>query len=326
MEILSFVLLFAALVAFLWSTKQGPLWLRLLVWIVGASVTGFVLWARQLDIAVLWRLADVPPQPLLMALFRNQEVVVDFLSPFAVFVLIFTTLVAIVTLVALTPGDRLERAIRPFILISIGCLAGGLAALSIVAVGFGGPQKRSVFIGIVERTDVIDGDGFRLGDTALRLAGIDALELHQECRRARRRVPCGEEAATRLAELIGGSVVVCRRPDWLTESMDRPPNETFGRPLVQCDVVSDGELNDVGSLMARSGYAIEFHDIAGRYRKDVDFARTARSGVWEMCTLRPDVWRRRVPRHDFNTRGVLPPESSIGQCESPARVPVVQEN
>ena len=55
-----------------------------------------------------------------------------------------------------------------------------------------------------------DGDSFLIGDTPVRLKGIDAPELAQECSdRLGRAYRCGEMAAQHLKQLVGSRAVEC---------------------------------------------------------------------------------------------------------------------
>jgi endonuclease YncB( thermonuclease family) len=222
---------------------------------------------------------------------------------------------ALLALVALTPGEQAERTVRTGLLLLLGGLLGASLALIIVAFGFGGHQKRSVYAGLVSADDVIDGDGLRMGDYAFRLAGIDAPEEHQECRRRGRRVPCGQEARDMLSEIVGGRVVVCRTPRWLSGEMERPPRETFGRPMVQCEVERGGNVEDIAALLVRAGHAVEYRGVSGHYAGLSAEARERGAGLWSMCAIRPDAWRDRNVRRAFLERGELPESGLlIGDC------------
>ena len=55
----------------------------------------------------------------------------------------------------------------------------------------------------------IDGDSLKVGDTEVRLYGIDAPELTQTCQREGRAWSCGTDAAYQLSRLVNGKQVSC---------------------------------------------------------------------------------------------------------------------
>src|SRR6185295_8109946 len=91
---------------------------------------------------------------------------------FGVF-LVLALVIGVVSLVAFTPGQTIERIVRPLNLIVLGAIVGGLLALVVAGVGFGNVEKRRVLINVVQKEDVIDGDTIRMGDLSIRLWGID---------------------------------------------------------------------------------------------------------------------------------------------------------
>lgn len=120
---------------------------------------------------------------------------------------------------------------------------------------------------------VIDGDTIRLAGERIRLAGIDAPELDQQCRRDGAVYDCGREARRRLAELLRDGETVCRG-----NQKDR-----YGRLLMRCVC---GE-KDVNSAMVRSGWAVAYGDYDGQER----MARGDAAGLWAGDFERPSQWR-----------------------------------
>jgi endonuclease YncB( thermonuclease family) len=124
------------------------------------------------------------------------------------------------------------------------------------------------------RPRVVDGDSLNLEGTSVRLAGIDAPEMAQVCRRGADAYRCGEEARRHLARLVGGARVVCE-----VEGRDR-----YRRRLARC--TADGfELNEA---MVRDGWAVGYRAHAGAERE----ARNARRGLWAGTFERPEDWRK----------------------------------
>jgi endonuclease YncB( thermonuclease family) len=124
-----------------------------------------------------------------------------------------------------------------------------------------------------------DGDSFRLGSERVRLLGIDAPELDQQCRnRSGQDWPCGRLARDHLATLLGRGLADCR-----IEGHDQ-----FGRLLARCVI---GDV-DVAKAMVSQGWALSSDD----YWAEEAHARDAKIGVWEGDFERPSDWRQDHPR------------------------------
>jgi endonuclease YncB( thermonuclease family) len=138
-----------------------------------------------------------------------------------------------------------------------------------------------------EPVHLADGDSFRLGDRRYRLQGIDAPELHQECKdRDGRSWPCGIRARTELRRLIGTHPLECK-----TEAVDR-----FGRIVATCHA---GGRN-LSEEMVRSGYATIFtrQGQASAYEQAQREARAEKRGIWAGSFDIPSDWRRSNPRRE----------------------------
>lgn len=119
-----------------------------------------------------------------------------------------------------------------------------------------------------------DGDSLRLGDARIRLLGLDAPELAQDCDGADGRPwPCGRVARDRLAALLSAGAVQCRPED----------TDQYGRLLAICTVGG----SDLGAVMVTEGLAISF----GRYWTEEATARQRRAGIWAGGFDTPRDWR-----------------------------------
>jgi endonuclease YncB( thermonuclease family) len=137
---------------------------------------------------------------------------------------------------------------------------------------------------LTSSVQVVDGDSLKAGSEQIRLIGIDAPELRQTCRDAQGRGwPCGRAAKTRLAELVAKGGVACTR-----HGKDR-----YGRTLAVC---SAGDIRDVGEVLVREGYAVNFALSTGGYPAAERDAQSARRGLWQGEFERPQDWRRSHPR------------------------------
>lgn len=128
---------------------------------------------------------------------------------------------------------------------------------------------------------VVDGDSLEIGTTRVRLFGIDAPELDQQCLDPKGRdYPCGDHARAALRRLVGERPVRCLR-----EGRDR-----FGRVLARCSNAGGDELN---TALVRTGWAVAYVGADGNaYRRIEREAQRARLGIWAGSFMRPEQWRR----------------------------------
>ncbi len=143
-----------------------------------------------------------------------------------------------------------------------------------------------------EPVQLSDGDSFRLGDMRYRLHGIDAPELHQDCKDANGKSwPCGIRARSELRRLIGTHPVECK-----AVTVDR-----FGRVVATCQAGG----KDLAEEMVRSGYATIFTrpGFSSPYAKALDEARADKRGIWVGSFDVPTEWRRAHPRDEGLAEG-----------------------
>jgi endonuclease YncB( thermonuclease family) len=126
---------------------------------------------------------------------------------------------------------------------------------------------------------VIDGDTIYIGNSKIRIFGIDAPELSQICFKDRKEVKCGEASKVALMSLIKMGTLKC-----LILNKDR-----YKRDISTCAV--DG--NDIGRLMVSSGWALNYEPYSkGAYQNDELEARKEKRGVWSMQFIEPWNWRK----------------------------------
>ncbi len=112
-----------------------------------------------------------------------------------------------------------------------------------------------------------DGDSLTVGETRVRLFGIDAPEFSQSCRRSGQQWACGASAAEALSKLVTGKHVRC-------VSMG---TDQHGRLLGRCTV---GTL-DVNRAMVAGGHAVAFRRYSTDYVSAEEIAKANRRGLWE---------------------------------------------
>jgi endonuclease YncB( thermonuclease family) len=127
------------------------------------------------------------------------------------------------------------------------------------------------------RATVTDGDSLEIGDTRIRLFGVDAVEGRQSCTRAGREWACGEEAARKLRSLIGDRSIACKQRDI----------DDYGRIVAVCRAGN----TDLAAEMARSGFATAYRRYSNDYVDEESEAREARRGIWAGEFTAPGSYR-----------------------------------
>ncbi len=127
---------------------------------------------------------------------------------------------------------------------------------------------------------VIDGDTIILGKLRIRLQGIDAPELIQECRdkKSMKVYKCGEAAKEYLIKLIETQEVACT-----DEGLDK-----YRRQLAYCYV---GDIN-LNKEMVRTGNALAYSKYDLSFMKEELQARWNKVGIWASDFEKPEAFRR----------------------------------
>jgi endonuclease YncB( thermonuclease family) len=122
---------------------------------------------------------------------------------------------------------------------------------------------------------VHDGDTLTLDGSKVRIWGIDAPELKQQCGGS----ACGVVARDALRDLVRGRVVTCVQVD----------RDRYQRVVASCAVGGA----DLGEQMVRSGNALDYRRYSkGRYRQAERDAENRRAGIWAGRFVPPWDWRR----------------------------------
>lgn len=314
MDILPGALVVGALALFLTSTRQFAIGWRLAIWFAAAALlmaAAFVNLSDQTSTGLLSTLLRHPG--IVGEAFRgNLATVQAGIAPVIDILVVLAAVLGIGCFIAFTPGEAVERVIRPMNIGLIGAVIGGTIVFAVSAVGFGGVSKRHVFLSYVDQSDVVDGDTLRMGDVSLRILGIDAPEDHQICLDADN-VPfdCGTKASETLRKLLVTRLAYCHAPSSSANSAGLGTSqlkESFGRPLVVCDsdYQRDGALQDVGRELVRMGYADVYRSSDGKIDSDYiperDEAARNRRGLHQGDFLAPTLWRN-SPKDKCNLVG-----------------------
>ena len=149
-DTLVLALLALAIFWFWASTRQFLILIRLVLLLLGATCVGLAVdrfaAAHPEILALAIASIRAAKYPILWALSGNIDVVDAALSQFAIVVGVMVTALGFVALIALTPGERVERVVRTLLYGLVGAMVGGVLALSHVAIGFGGAVKRQVYV------------------------------------------------------------------------------------------------------------------------------------------------------------------------------------
>jgi endonuclease YncB( thermonuclease family) len=132
---------------------------------------------------------------------------------------------------------------------------------------------------VIEGTaSAVAGDILRINSQTIRLSGVEAPELHQDCggQGRERRWRCGETARAQLRDLVRGKQVRCELASDGERGLCR-----IGTADIAADLVSRGHI------FAQQGLFSSY----GRLEQD---ARNARLGLWRGSAERPQEYRSRL--------------------------------
>jgi len=146
-------------------------------------------------------------------------------------------------------------------------VSAALAALLLCAAAQAEPLKGKI--------KAVDGRTVQVGETAYRLAGIDAPDPGQFCFNTQNDawVPCGSISREALAEFLRGKGVSCAKAGAGADGM----------PLAEC--FRDGL--SVNRLMVRYGMAMS----APSFEDEQSKARQKSAGLWKTRLVNPPEWR-----------------------------------
>lgn len=131
---------------------------------------------------------------------------------------------------------------------------------------------------VVGMARAIDGDTLDVDGTRIRLHGIDAPEVRQQCQApAGEQWACGQRARAALTGWTGHGVVACvgRRHD------------RYHRLIAICWADAD----DLGYQMVANGWAVAYRRYSTDYVQEEERARVGRLGIWSGTFDMPSAWR-----------------------------------
>jgi endonuclease YncB( thermonuclease family) len=125
-----------------------------------------------------------------------------------------------------------------------------------------------------------EGDAIQIGNSRIRLSGIDAPSVDQLCLNTKsERWTCGVASRDELTKHVDNRSWTCH-----VERTDRR-----GRSIARCEV--EGE--DIQKWMVRNGWALSYPRVSHDYDADEAAAREAKAGMWQGAFIAPWDWRVR---------------------------------
>ncbi len=137
---------------------------------------------------------------------------------------------------------------------------------------------------------IVDGDTVRINSKKIRLKGIDAPEIKQQCKKPfltfsavisfqfSKNYSCGVFSKNKLIDKIGNKEIKC-----IYSSKDR-----YKRYLATC---FKDKIN-LNKWMVRNGYAVAYKRYSKQYVNDEDYAKEKKLGIWEGSFTMPEKWRK----------------------------------
>ena len=137
---------------------------------------------------------------------------------------------------------------------------------------------------------VVDGDTVHIDNYKLRLEGIDAPEMRQQCKKESFKISfligftfykdysCGRVSKEKLINKINTSEIKC-----ISSSKDR-----YKRYIATC---FKGKIN-LNQWMVRNGFAIAYRRYSKKYVPDEVFAKENKLGLWQGKFMEPEKWRK----------------------------------
>ena len=137
---------------------------------------------------------------------------------------------------------------------------------------------------------VVDGDTVHIDNYKLRLEGIDAPEMRQQCKKESFKISffigftfykdysCGRVSKEKLITKIDTTEIKC-----ISSSKDR-----YKRYIATC---YKGKTN-LNQWMVRNGFAIAYRRYSKIYVSDEEFAKENKLGLWKGKFMEPEKWRK----------------------------------
>jgi endonuclease YncB( thermonuclease family) len=145
---------------------------------------------------------------------------------------------------------------------------------------------------------VLDGDSIEVDGQLIRIYGIDAPELEQDCYSGNMKFRCGAQSSTYLSDMIYGQPIRCQ-----VNEIDK-----YDRILGSCM----WQGRNVAEIMVLTGQALAWPHHSNLYVETEEAAREQGAGIWSTDFARPHEWRQAVARKKAKTKKKSYPRRSAG--------------
>ena len=132
---------------------------------------------------------------------------------------------------------------------------------------------------ILGEAKVIDGDTIHIKNNKIRLHGIDAPEINQDCSYNNEDWKCGQLSKNFLLNLINLNVVNCQ-----VKTVDK-----YKRYIAICFV---NNLN-INEMMVKNGWAIAYRYYSKDYVDEELIAKKNKVGIWKGKFIEPYLFRQK---------------------------------
>ena len=122
---------------------------------------------------------------------------------------------------------------------------------------------------------IVDGETLQFNTTLVRLKGVSAPGLGQNCLKDGSNYNCGQQARSELVKIVKKGIANCAPEGEIVD----------GQVSATCAI----DNIDVGSEMIKTGFAVT---TGTQYKKEEDQARQARLGMWGGIFEPPEEWRK----------------------------------
>ena len=128
------------------------------------------------------------------------------------------------------------------------------------------------------KAKIIDGDTIHIENNKIRLHGIDAPELNQNCNYENKDWECGQQSKKYLEQLIDLNAVNCQ-----VIGIDR-----YKRYIGICYV---NKLN-INKMLVKNGWAIAYRFYSKDYTDEEFIAKKMKIGIWKGDFEEPYIYRK----------------------------------
>ena len=128
------------------------------------------------------------------------------------------------------------------------------------------------------KAKIIDGDTIHIENNKIRLHGIDAPELNQNCNYKNKDWECGQQSKKYLIQLIDSNAVNCQ-----VIGIDR-----YKRYIGICYV---NKLN-INKMLVKNGWAIAYRYYSKAYTDEEFIAEKMKIGIWKGEFEEPYIFRK----------------------------------